>query len=99
MATNTNLEEKILIDIQIPSLYKVVFLNDDKTPMQFVIEILSSVFHKNEEDAKDITLEIHNTGSGIAGVYPFEIAEQKAAETIALARSNSFPLKVNLEQE
>jgi ATP-dependent Clp protease adaptor protein ClpS len=99
MPTNTNLKEKVSINVEIPSLYKVVFINDDKTPMQFVIEVLSTIFHKDLDDAKDITLEIHNTGSGIAGVYPFEIAEQKVIETTTLARAHSFPLQVSLEKE
>lgn len=99
MSTEIKIEEKVVEKFQIPSLYKVVFLNDDKTPMEFVIDLLHGIFKKTEAAAREITLEIHNTGSGIAGVYPFEIAETKAIEATELARSNKFPLKIIVEEE
>jgi ATP-dependent Clp protease adaptor protein ClpS len=101
MTTDTGaiVEEKIKVDIAPPSLWKVVFLNDDKTPMELVILILTEIFKHSQEDARKITLEIHNTGSGVAGVYAFEIAEQYAIEATNIARENGAPLQVNVEQE
>ena len=82
-----------------PKKYKVLLLNDDSTPMDFVIAILMETFRHNETSAKDITLQVHEQGSGIAGVYSFEIAEAKAVEATNLARSNGHPLQIKLEEE
>ncbi len=92
-------DEKIKQKIVEPKRWKVIFLNDDLTPMDFVIELLVSVFKHSQETAKEITMEIHNNGSGIAGVYSFEIAEVKAVESTTLARVNGFPLQIKLEEE
>jgi ATP-dependent Clp protease adaptor protein ClpS len=67
--------------------------------MELVIDLLTGIFKHNESTAKDITLEIHETGSGIAGVYPFEIAEQKGIEATGVARSNGSPLRIQVEEE
>ena len=99
MATDVKLDEKIKIKVEEPKLWKVIFLNDDHTPMDFVISTLTEIFKHTQETAKGITLEIHNTGSGIAGVYSFEIAEVKAVEATNLARQNGFPLQIKLEEE
>lgn len=99
MSVETKIQEKVITDITPPKMWKVILLNDDKTPMEFVIDLLSTLFKHSQEKAKEITLEIHNTGSGVAGVYAFEIAEQKGVEATNLARSNSFPLQVHLEAE
>jgi ATP-dependent Clp protease adaptor protein ClpS len=99
MTTATNVEEKVVVSLQPPKLWKVIFLNDDQTPMELVIELLNWHFQTYESTAKDITLEIHETGSGIAGVYPFEIAEQKGIEATGVARSNGSPLRIQVEEE
>lgn len=101
MSTKENIavDEKIKVDVQPPKMWKVVFLNDDVTPMELVIDILVGIFKHNEESAKKITLEIHNEGSGVAGVYPFEIAEHLAVESTHVAKRNGSPLKVQVEQE
>jgi ATP-dependent Clp protease adaptor protein ClpS len=99
MTTATTVEEKVVVALQPPKLWKVIFLNDDQTPMELVIELLTGIFKHNESTAKDITLEIHETGSGIAGVYPFEIAEQKGIEATGVARSNGSPLRIQVEEE
>lgn len=99
MSTSAKIDEKTKIEITPPKLWKVVFLNDDKTPMDFVIELLTAIFKHSETVAKDITLEIHNTGSGIAGVYNYEIAEHKAVEATTLSRASGFPLKIQIEEE
>lgn len=96
---DVKLDEKIKQKISEPRNWKVVLLNDDLTPMDFVISLLTETFKHTQERAKEITLEIHNEGSGIAGVYSFEIAEAKAVEATNLARSNGFPLQVKMEEE
>ena len=97
--TETIKQEKVVVSLQPPSLWKVVFLNDDKTPMDLVIYLLTSIFKHTEERAREITMEVHNTGSGIAGVYTFEIAEQLGIEATTIARTNGAPLKIQVEQE
>lgn len=97
--SDVKIDEKIKQKINEPKRWKVIFLNDDYTPMDFVIEILTMIFKHNQETAKQITMEIHNTGSGIAGVYVFDIAEVKAVEVTTLARSQGFPLQVKMEEE
>ena len=67
--------------------------------MELVIDILTKIFKHNESKAKDITLEIHETGRGIAGIYPFEIAEQKGIEATGVARQHGSPLRITVEQE
>jgi ATP-dependent Clp protease adaptor protein ClpS len=99
MSTDTAVEESVVVDLQPPNLWKVVLLNDDATPMELVIELLTGIFKHTESSAKDITLEIHETGSGVAGVYSFEIAEQKGMEAPAVARQNGSPLRVLVDPE
>ena len=101
MSTKENIavEEKNKIDVQLPKMWKLVFLNDDVTPMELVIDILVGIFKHNEESAKKITLDIHNEGSAVAGVYPFEIAEHLAVESTHIAKRNGSPLKIQVEQE
>lgn len=98
-STDLETKERTKIDIQPPSLWKVIFLNDDQTPMEFVIELLTSIFRHNEKDAKDLTLEIHNTGSAVVGVYSYEIAEQRGLEATQQSRTNGFPLQIQVEKE
>ena len=99
MSTATNVEEKVVVSLQPPKLWKVVFLNDDQTPMELVIELLTSIFKHNDSSARNVTLEIHETGSGVAGVYTYEIAEQKGIEATSIARANGSPLRIQVEQE
>ncbi len=82
-----------------PPLYKVLLHNDDYTTMEFVVFVLISVFNKAEEDAFVIMLKVHNEGLGIAGIYPYEIAETKAEKVMALARQNEYPLLCTVEEE
>lgn len=99
MSTETRIEEKTTIAVKVPSLWKVVFHNDDATPMEFVIELLKIIFKHSEEQAKSITLEIHNTGSAVAGVYHHEIAEQKGIEATTISRQNGHPLLITIEKD
>ena len=97
--TDIQLDERIKSKIQQPKRWKVIFLNDDSTPMDFVISLLMEIFKHTPETAKDITMQVHETGAGIAGVYSFEIAEVKAVEATSLSRANGFPLQIKLEEE
>lgn len=99
MTVDAKLDEKIKLKVEEPKLWKVIFLNDDHTPMDFVIATLTEIFKHTQETAKEITMQIHGEGSGIAGVYSFEIAEVKAVEATNLARTNGFPLQIKLEEE
>ena len=85
-------------EITYPNRYNVVFINDDFTPMDFVVQLLIEVFNKTLEEAKDITLQIHEKGKGIAGSYNFELAEQKKAEALAISRNNGHPLTIMVEK-
>jgi ATP-dependent Clp protease adaptor protein ClpS len=93
------IDEKIKIEITEPKRYKVLFLNDDKTPMEFVIELLMTIFKHSRETAEQITLTVHSEGSGIAGVYTYEIAEQKGVEATHLSRQAGFPLQIKVDAE
>lgn len=97
--TDIKLDEKIKQKVMEPKKWKVILLNDDHTPMDFVVGILTEVFKHSEDGARDITLQIHQQGSGIAGTYTFEIAEAKAVESTNLARASGFPLQIKLEEE
>lgn len=82
-----------------PSLYKVILLNDDFTPMDFVVYVLKSFFNKTDDEAHDIMMQVHKNGAGIAGVYSFEVAEMKSAQVNMLAKENQHPLKSVIERE
>ncbi|HZO82959.1 MAG TPA: ATP-dependent Clp protease adapter ClpS [Candidatus Binataceae bacterium] len=81
-----------------PPMYKVILLNDDYTPMEFVVEILKQVFHKPHAEATRIMLHVHQNGMGVAGVYPYEIAETKVRTVEELARESQYPLKCVMEK-
>lgn len=98
-STDIQLDEKIKIKVSEPKNWKVILLNDDSTPMEFVIAILMDIFKHGHDSASDIMMQVHETGSGIAGVYSFEIAEAKAVEATQLARTNGHPLQIKLEEE
>lgn len=105
MGTNVIVEKDLVIekkkstkkDIKLPPEYKVVVLNDDRTPMEFVITMLITIFKKSQEDSIDLTYEIHTEGSAVVGVYSFEIAEQKVLDGTSMARNNGFPLVLKTE--
>ena len=93
------LSEKTKSKVEQPKLWKVLFLNDDSTPMEFVIELLTKVLHHSASVARDLTLEVHNSGSAVVGIFSWEIAEQKGLECTQLARENGFPLQITVEEE
>jgi ATP-dependent Clp protease adaptor protein ClpS len=82
-----------------PSLYKVLLLNDDYTPMEFVIHVLERFFGKGREEATRIMLHVHQKGVGICGVYTFEVAETKVTQVMDFARGNQHPLQCTMEKE
>lgn len=89
--TNTTLKE--------PPMFKVIYLNDNQTTMEFVIETLVDFFDYNTQTALKITEDIHNDGSAVVAVLPYEVAEQKGIEVTVAARSNNYPLQIKLEPE
>ncbi len=82
-----------------PSMYKVLLLNDDYTPMEFVVHILESFFNKNRQEATDIMLHVHRRGVGLCGVFTYEVAETKVAQVMDFARANEQPLQCTMEKE
>ncbi|RYE46977.1 MAG: ATP-dependent Clp protease adapter ClpS [Hyphomicrobiales bacterium] len=82
-----------------PSLYRVLLLNDDYTPMEFVVLVLQDVFNKTREEAMRIMLHVHNQGVGECGVYPFEVAETKVTRVMDAARKNQHPLQCVMEKQ
>lgn len=99
LAVDVQIDEKIKVDLAEPRQYKVVLLNDDETPVDFVIQLLMSVFKHTEETARQITLTVHNDGAAVAGVYTFEIAEQKGLEATNQARASGYPLQIKVDQD
>jgi len=85
--------------LQKPPLYKVLLHNDNFTTMEFVVFILVTVFQKSESESVRIMLKVHHEGTGVAGVYPYDIAEMKAAKATHLAREREFPLLCTIEEE
>ena len=82
-----------------PSMYRVILMNDDYTPMEFVISILMGIFKKSQEEATQVMLNVHQTGIGTCGVYTFEVAETKVAQVMDAAKRNQHPLQCTLEKE
>jgi ATP-dependent Clp protease adaptor protein ClpS len=82
-----------------PSLYKVLMLNDDYTPMEFVVYVLQRFFNMDHGRAVEIMLTVHNKGVAVVGVYPFEVAETKVTQVMDCARSNQHPLQCTMEKE
>jgi ATP-dependent Clp protease adaptor protein ClpS len=96
--TGGAVKERAQVQKKEPTLYKVVLLNDDYTTMEFVVEVLMSVFQKTASEAYQIMMHVHVNGRGIAGVYPWEVAETKTETVISLARESGFPLQAVTEE-
>ena len=94
---DTGVIEKV--EVQEPSFYKVILLNDDFTPMDFVTHVLQKFFNKSPEEAQKVMLDVHKKGQGIAGVFSFEVAETKVFLTNNLSKQNKYPLKCTMEKE
>jgi ATP-dependent Clp protease adaptor protein ClpS len=99
MAVRTDYAVRKKRKLKEPHDFKVILLNDDYTSMEFVIDVIMTVFYKNEEDATRIMLDVHERGRGIVGVYTEDIAKTKAAQVHSLAAQNDFPLKCTIERQ
>lgn len=99
MATNIEFELQVETKIAFPKKFKVYLLNDDYTSMDFVVDVLMSIFHRNYEEAEKIMLDIHKKERGLCGVYTHEIAETKVMQVIKKAKDSGFPLKATMEEE
>ena len=98
MDTEVEIKQTDKLDITKPKKYSVILFNDDSTPMEFVVDLLKTVFNHTEDTAKEITFKVHEEGKGVAGVYYYEIAEQKIAESLVISRGAGFPLALDLEE-
>lgn len=97
--TDTKIKIKPNLALAEPPLYKIIYINDDVTSMNFVVNSLISYFNYNEETATTLTQNIHNDGSAVVAVLPYEIAEQKGIEVTLDARSQGYPLQIKVEAE
>ena len=102
MSTRTSLPpdlvvEKLTAKTAAPPMFKVILLNDDYTPMEFVVHILEKFFGKSAEDAFRVMLQVHHEGKGVCGVYPFDIASSRVAQVVQYARARQHPLQCVLE--
>lgn len=97
--TSTGVVVKTKPKTKKPSMYKVLLLNDDYTPMEFVVHVLERFFHKNREEATRIMLHVHRRGVGVCGVFTYEVAETKVTQVMDFARQNQHPLQCTLEKD
>jgi ATP-dependent Clp protease adaptor protein ClpS len=97
--TGEGVLERTRQEVKRPELFKVLLLNDDYTTMDFVVEVLESIFNKPPAEAYRIMMMVHTQGRGLCGVYPYEIAETKVESVVSRARENGFPLKAAMEPE
>ena len=102
---NINFEESqrgVLLEIKPiikkPSMYKVILLNDDYTPMEFVVYVLQKIFNKNQEEATQIMLHVHQKGIGVCGIFTYEVAEVKSKTVVDFAKKNQHPLQCTVEK-
>ena len=96
--TQSEVKTKPKIKTKKPAMYKVLLLNDDYTPMDFVVFILESLFSKSHEEATEIMFNVHKNGVGVCGIFTYEIAETKATQAMNLARRNKHPLQCHIEK-
>ena len=95
----TGIATKARVRTRKPALYKVLMLNDDYTPMEFVVHVLERFFQKSREEATRIMLHVHKRGVGVCGVFTYEVAETKVTQVMDLARQNQHPLQCTIEKE
>jgi len=99
MATKGASKEKSKTKVQEPKKYKVIMHNDDFTTMDFVVDVLVSIFHKSSQEAERLMLLVHNVGSAVVGTYPYDIASTKVAAATSRARAEGFPFRMSMEEE
>ena len=92
-------EVEVDLELQEPEMFRVLLHNDDYTSMDFVVNILMKIFHKNSQEAEMIMIKIHEKGSAICGVYTYEVAQTKAEQVKKLAKQNEFPLLATIEKD
>lgn len=97
--TITKVKRSTDVSILEPGKYKVILFNDNSTPMEFVIAMLIKIFRHSEEAAMALTMKVHNEGSAVAGIYSYEVAEQKGIEGTNLSRHHGYPLVIKVEAE
>ena len=96
--TGDSVKERTRVETKEPALWRVVLLNDDHTPMEFVVNLLEAVYDKGPAEAYRIMMQVHTQGSAIAGVYPWEVAETKVETVTKMAKSAGFPLRAITEE-
>ena len=99
MATSTSITEKTRVKVKEPKRYKVIMHNDDFTTMEFVVEVLKTVFNKDINTSNKIMMDVHKIGIGIVGVYPYDIAATKVAIALGMAKEEGFPFNITIEEE
>ena len=99
MGSITHTEKKNKTKLAEPSLYRVLLLNDHYTTMDFVVDVIRTVFHKTAAEATKIMLDVHKKGQGMVGVYPYDIAQTKVIQVEKLAQEAEFPLECTMEKE
>ena len=99
VSPGTEIAEQTRPALEWPPMFKVLLLNDDFTPMDFVVAILEKFFQKDADEATRIMMAVHQNGVGLCGIYPFEIAETKAIQVVEYARQNKHPLQTAIERE
>ncbi|MCR5054755.1 MAG: ATP-dependent Clp protease adaptor ClpS [Lachnospiraceae bacterium] len=99
MATKSGIKERTNDKLMEPKHYKVIMHNDDFTTMEFVVEVLVSIFHKDQVTAETLMLDVHKKGMAVVGVYPYDIAYSKVNKAIDMARAEGFPFRMTVEAE
>lgn len=99
MATKGAVKERTDIKIKEPKLYQVIMWNDDFTSMEFVVEILITIFHKDPMTAESLMLYVHKNGKAVVGIYPYDIAQTKVQQATDLARAEGYPFRLTMEEE
>lgn len=98
MATQSEVKERTHNKVKEPEQYKVIMWNDDFTTMEFVVEVLMTIFHKDEITAQTIMLEVHKKGQAVVGKYPYDIASTKVKTALACAKEKGFPFRMTIEE-
>ena len=96
-----NVETKTKVNVRLsePPMFKIIYMNDDETPVDFVISTLIEHFDYTESTAQQITMDVHGSGSAVVAILPYELAEQKGIEITVIARSEGYPLQIKLEPD
>jgi ATP-dependent Clp protease adaptor protein ClpS len=98
MATKRELQEEVELDVLTPKEYHVFILNDDYTPMEFVVDVLMTIFHKSYQEAEAITMMVHEKQQGLCGTFSHEVAETKVMQVTQIAKEHGHPLKSKMEE-